>query len=316
MSLLEKIQQHYQEQCLSHQRLGDLPKIEDSEWVLKTQEAQALLDWILSQKWQYQQIKIYDSIYGLESSALQLLSTMVRKGFAMHPTVHTGAENKVFLANACAMGVFCEKMPHEYFSYVVDAAKYGDPLLLAMDFNHYIQWVGNFALTEMVLKRIANVSENDVICSPYQVLSNNLMDALEDDDEPGHSYCQWLQTQSDQPWSPKLLAHFAYSAWYWNSSPHCSSPPERVNELNERSQRFLRGYSQSAFEQALTYAKLNHTSAKYFDSLISVSPQPIQEVLIEDGFLNGQPNTQRLRFEQDLKKSVAGCGGIPPARKM
>ena len=316
MSLLEKIQQHYQEQCLFNQRLGDLPKIEDSEWVLKTQEAQALLDWILSQKWQYQQIKIYDSIYGLESSALQLLSTMVRKGFAMHPTVHTGAENKVFLANACAMGVFCEKMPHEYFSYVVDAAKYGHPLLLAIDFNHYIQWVGNFALTEMVLKRIANVSENDVICSPYQVLSNNLMDALEDDDEPGHSYCQWLQTQSDQPWAPKLLAHFAYSTWYWNGSPHCSSPPERVNELNERSQRFLKDYPQWAFEKSLEVAKQNHSDGRYIDSLISLCPSAVQNILLDDDFLDNQPNTQQLRFNRDLKDSVACFGATPVTRKM
>lgn len=161
MTLLEKLQQHYQDQCASHQRLGDLPKIEDSEWILQPQESQALLNWILSQKWQYEQVKLYDGFYGLESSALELLSTMVKKGLGMHPTVKVDPENKVFLAVAFVVRF---ESTHEYFSYVLDGVKHGDPLMLAMAFT---QWIGNYSLAEVVLERISNVSEKDFWSFPF-----------------------------------------------------------------------------------------------------------------------------------------------------
>lgn len=152
--------------------------------------------------------------------------------------------------------------------------------------------------------------------SPYQVLSFNLMDALEDDDEHSRHYCHWLHTQSNQPWASKLLAHFSYSTWHWSSSPHCSCTPERVEELNERSRSFLKDYPQWAFEKSLECAKQTHFDARYFDSLISLCPSAVQNILLDDNFLDNQPNTQQLRFNRNLKDSVACFGAAPVARKM
>lgn len=313
MSLIEKLQHHYCDQLLSNQRLGELPNIADHEFNMQPQESQALLDWVLSQKWQYEQIKLYDGIYGLYSPTLILLSKMVRLRLGLHPTVQVDPENKVFLAHTCAVGIYCEKLPIEYFSYIVEGAHHGDPLLLAMDFT---QWIGELELTEVVLKRITNVNVKDLLGSPYHALSNNLMDALEDNDEHGHHYCQWLQKQATQPWAHQMLSCFAYSTWYWNNSPHSSRPPQEVEKLNERSRRFLKIYSQSVFEEVLKYAKRHHPDAKYLDDLLSLVPRHIQDILVRDDFLDNQPHAQHLRFKQTLKHSIDGLGATSIARKI
>jgi len=78
----------------------------------------------------------------------------------------------------------------------------------------------------------------------------------------------------------------------------------------------LKDYPQWAFEKALECAKQHHFDARYFDSLISLSPSAVQNILLDNNFLDNQPNTQQLRFNRNLQDSVASFGATPVMRKI
>lgn len=314
MSILQTLQTHYNDALINNERLGQLPVIEKDQWAeLDTTEAHSLLNWVVAQKWECEQDIVYDWLHGLYSPGLDVLMKIVDQGYDLHYSGNASAENKVLIAHACTIGIRTHKLSDEFKSYIVQGATEGDPLLLAMDFH---MWLDDLSVADLVLTQIAGVDEGQLRCSSFETLSCHLIEALEDNQDSDQMYCQWLQSNIDQPWFSKVLDAATGGIWYWGNSPYASRSEERLSCLHERCRQFLSVCSHSIIEQTLCEAKNNGSDAKYLDSMIPLLPVDIQQSLIDDPFFDNQLHTQELRFNQDLKNSVKEFGCAPSVRKL
>lgn len=314
MTILQTLKNHYQDALLSHARLGGLPKIEKEDWSkMSVLEAQELLDWTLSQKWEFEQDVIYDWICGLHSPSLTILFAIVENGFALHPSASMCDENKVLFAHVCVGGVRCKKLPQEFKSYIIQGVTEGDPLLLVMDFQ---QWIEDLALTDLVLQRIAGVDESGLMSSSPEVLAYNLIDSLEDNGESDKEYCQWLEQKFNEPWFASVLAIAAPCIWSWGNKESVSYTPEQIQRLHQRTQKFFQTIPANTMDQAIAKEMVCEGDAKYLDSLMPLLPDSMQKHHMHNTFFDNQPYTHQLRFNQRLKDSVECFGALTASRKM
>lgn len=314
MTILQTLKNHYQDELLTHERLGSLPDIQKEQWdKISAFEAQELLNWTLSQKWICEQDVMYDWMCGLVSPALKILVALMDRQFDIHCSAPMSDENKVLMASACAIGIRCGKLPHKFKSYIVQGATEGDPLLLAMDF---LQWTEDFSITNIVLHRIAGLDESGLKCSSIQALANSLTDALEDNDENGQKCLQWLQSQFNEQWFADLLVASTCYIWSWENGRFSSYTSERLQDFHKRTQEFLKSIPSNAIEKAICAAQRSNSEAKYLDSLMPLLPDSVQKHHMHNPFFDDQPYTHQLRFNQHLKDSVECFGALAASRKM
>ena len=314
MTILQILKNHYKDELLTDQRLGDLPDIEKEEWgKISSLEAQELLDWTLSQKWICEQDVLYDWMCGLFSPALKILDVVMDKKFDIHYSTPSSDENKVLMASACAIGIRCGKLPQEFKSYIVQGVTEGEPLWLAMDF---LQWTEDFSIANIALQRIAQVDESGLKCSSIDALANSLMDALEDNDENGQKCIQWLQGQFHQEWFSALVVAMSSYIWNWKNSRFSSYTSERLQGFHQRTQTFFKNIPSNTIATVICVAQKSKIDAKYLDSLMPLLPDGVQKDHMHNPFFDSQPYIHQLRFNQHLKDSVECFGASAPSRKM
>lgn len=314
MTILQTLKNHYQDALLSHERLGCLPDIQKEEWgKMSAVEAQKLLNWTLSQKWVCQQEIMYDWICGLSSPALKILYTLLDHGFGMQYSVPICAESKVLLANACAVGIRCNKLSEEFNSYITQGVTEGDPSLLAMDF---LQWTEDFANLDIAFERIVGVDESDLHCPSTQAVGYNLVEALEGDEKHERQWCQWMKNQFDKPWFPSVILAASPCIWNWENGTYSSCTPNQIQQRHEKTQKLFKNISPKTIQCIIEEAEKEGEEAKYLDSLMPLFPETVQKHHMHNPFFDNQPYTHQLRFKQHLKDSVECFGASTVPRKM
>ena len=321
MSVLSKLQQHYQDDILNGGVLGAFPQITEQEWDGLTEtSAQPLVDWILQQDWVYEQDVIFDWIYGVYSPVVQLLNKIVDLGYG-YTIANAGgplsAKNKVHVAHACEIAIRKDQLLEKQLQpLLLDGLISGDPELIALNFQ---QWMGEAKWTNLALENIekSNIDQSDFKCSSTEAIANHLIEYFEDPEGYTEDFGDIFSSNWERSCMPNILNIASQQIWRWENSVYIQSTRTQndIECYRNRVQDFLKNCPLHVIKTCLENEDADGKEFQYLDSVLPLLPFDVQEHVRDHHFFDGQPHTQQLRFAQQLKKSVETYGTVS-SRKM